>query len=487
MPDDIVLRHHWLFAQQWVQESAEELADEDLDFEKRDERISKLRETALREIWAEAGHEGIARLCALSEAPYVVGWHLASGVFDADQAEQFAADVVGRESAPPNRKMDNCLVGLLAKLDPPAREMILARAIKDFPANSPYGAIGAARLLHCAPFGTETWKLIDALPESMRQRYWKDVSPPRFFRETADDTNRVVDELLRVNRPRAAFNTVEMVFSKVTSERLTRLLVEAASNLSEPAGHYQLAAHDISDAFKELSQRPDVVKEHLAHLEFLYIDALSHTEHGIKNLERQLAVSPELFAQALALAFKRNDGGEDPPELRPTNESAAAGLAATAYTLLSRVKRLPGTDDEGNVDVQKLRDWLTQVRALTRQHARETVGDSIIGQLLARASAGADGVWPSEPVREVLEDIGTAEIANGMIIGRQNARGMTSRSVGEGGGQERALAAAYRESSARFASQHPFTARMLAGLASMYDHDAERQDTRSKTRKRLQH
>ena len=43
----------------------------------------------------------------------------------------------------------------------------------------------------------------------------------------------------------------------------------------------------------------------MAHLEFLYVSALDHTEHGIPNLERQICQSPSLFAQAVALTYKR--------------------------------------------------------------------------------------------------------------------------------------------------------------------------------------
>ena len=485
VPDDIVLRHQWLFAQQWVHEFADELMDDDLDVEKREERISMLRENTLREIWESAGYEGIARLCELSEAPYMVGSHLASGVFDAGQAEQFAVAVVGHERTKRNQKMDSCLTGLLSRLSPAVRETILTNSIKDFPTNNRYSPTGIARLMLRAPFGAGTWKVVDVLPEEVQRKYWKDVSPSRFVHEDAADVNRVVDELLLADRPRAAFNTVEMAFAKITSDRLTRLLVEAATNRSEAAGHYQLAPHDISDAFKELSRRSNVTQEELARLEFLYIEALNHTAHGIKNLECELATSPQLFLQALVFAFRRDDEGEDPPELRPGNQDTASGLASAAYRLLSSAKRVPGTNDDGEVDARKLRDWLIQVRVLTHQHARQAVGDSIIGQLLARSPEGAGGMWPSEPVREVLEDIGTAKIANGMMTGRYNARGAHVRAPG--GAAERDLAAQYRELSAGAASRYPFTALMLEGLASMYDHDAEWHDTEAKARQRLRH
>jgi addiction module HigA family antidote len=479
-PTDVVIRHQWLFGQQWVDESADELADEEFDFRKRDERIAKLRESALREIWAQAGYDGMARLCGSSDAPWVIGAHLATGVFDDDDAEQFVETILAEDTA---KSLDRCLYGLLARLDPEAGQGILARAVEAHLKNQT-GATEIVRLLTCAPFGSATWRFVDLLPVDDRRLYWREILPNSFYGESADDVNRAVDELLSADRPRAAFHVVHMEFGKVASAKLVRLLFETATNQSEPKGHYQLSKHDISDAFKELNRRPDVMPDELARLEFLYIEALDHTEHGIRNLEKQLGQSPELFVQALALAFRRSDGGEDPPHLHPGNAESASGLAAAAYRLLSHATRIPGTNDEGKIDARKLGDWLTKVRELTREHAREAIGESIVGQLLGRSPTGADGIWPSEAVRYVLEDFGTPELANGMRNGRHNALGAVWH--GEGGGQERALAESYRTWSRQLSGRYPFTSRMLNDIAKMYDHEAEWHDTDSKVRRRLE-
>jgi addiction module HigA family antidote len=479
-PADIVFRHQWLFAQQWVDESADELADEEFDYRKRDERIAKLRESTLREIWAQAGYDGIARLCWSSEAPWVIGAHLATGLFDEAAAEEFIGKVLAEDA---ERSLDRCLYGLLGRLKSEALHGILFRAVKAR-LKKRTGIPEIVRLLTCAPFGSATWRFVDLLPEDERQLYWREILPGSFYGESDDDVNRTVDDLLAVDRPRAAFDVVHMEFAKVASAKLVRLLFETATNNSEPNGHYQLSKHDISDAFKELTRRPDVMPDELARLEFLYIDALDHTEHGIRNLEKQLGQSPELFAQVLALAFRRSNGGEDPPHLRPGNADSASGLATAAYRLLTHATRAPGTNDEGKIDARKLGDWLTRVRELTREHAREAVGESIIGQLLGRCPTGEDGIWPTEAVREVLEDFGTPELAGGMRNGRYNARGAVFH--GEGGGEERSLAETYRAWSRQLASQYPFTSRLLNDMVRMYEHDASWHDTNSQVRRRLE-
>jgi len=68
LPSDAVLRHTWLFKQSWVEESADELQDEDFDFRKRDERISALRTEAVLEVFAEGGVDAVRRFAEMGHA-----------------------------------------------------------------------------------------------------------------------------------------------------------------------------------------------------------------------------------------------------------------------------------------------------------------------------------------------------------------------------------------------------------------------------------
>ncbi len=482
-PSDLVARHYWLFAKQWIEESADERSEEDVDFAKRDERLTKLRESALSEIWSGLGYGGITRLCQLSEAPDVIGWHLATGVFDAKMAQEFSATVLADEGKASPQAMDRSLSGLLFKLNADVRRDILSDIIEKH-LTGKARKTEASRLLLCAPFGSETWSYVDRLSTEEKQKYWMDASPGRFFGESAEHVSRVVDELLKVERPRADFIIFIMELPKIYSERIVRILIESATNPSEPKGHYRLADYEISDAFEELTKRNDVLPDELARLEFLYIEALDHTEHGIPNLEKQLSQSPELFVQLLAFTYKRNDKSQDPPELRSNNTDNAQALATAAHNVLDRVKRIPGTSDDGTINARKLREWVKRVRELSRECARDSIAETVIGQLLGRSRADDDGTWPNEVLREILEDVGTPKLANGMRIGLLNSRGAIWR--GEGGAKDRELSETYRSWSRKSAGKHPFTARLLDQIAREYDHEAEWHDTDSKVRKRLQ-
>ena len=133
----------------------------------------------------------------------------------------------------------------------------------------------------------------------------------------------------------------------------------------------------------------------------------------------------------------------DPPEWRVDDPGRRTSLARAAFRLLGEISRVPGADDDGCVDADALSQWVTEVRRLCEEHGRAAIGDQQIGQLLSRAPAEKDGPWPCRAVCEVLETITSQDIADGFRVGVYNSRGVVSRSLDEGGKQERELSARY--------------------------------------------
>jgi hypothetical protein len=373
-------------------------------------------------------------------------------------------------------KIDELLSGFLRKLP---REIRLAtlRALA--------GSLSGdqiARLLKASPFEHDTWLFVDEQEPGPREAYWRDVYPG-WLRSDSPDLNEAVDRLLEAGRPRAAFQAVHMAFGNVETSRLKRLLEHAGTRDGEVPGTYRLDPHYISEALRTLNGRSGVARDEMARLEFLFIRALDRAEHGIPNLERKLVESPRLFVQVLALAFRRSDDGEDPPEWRIQNEEQRQALALAAYTLLDRIRRIPGTDENGVIKDPDLRTWVTETRALCRELGRADIGDQKIGQVLSEAPAGADGIWPCEPVRHVLEDVASREIGIGIGVAVCNARGM--HHVKDDAADERALAEKYRAWSRKLAFGHPYMATVLEEIALRYDREAEWWISDAAVRRRL--
>ena len=373
-----------------------------------------------------------------------------------------------------------CIAGFLAKLELQERNEVLGKLLAGLVSEED----SCITLLCHAPFGSSTWQHVDRLCNRLRQRYWREVVP-YWHGHDATETATFVDELLNVDRPCAAFHAAQVDWKQLDSPRLIRLLTEVATNDAEPAGYYQVDEYYISNALETLEQRGDTSQENLARLEFLFVIPLENSEHGIRNLETQLAETPTLFVEALVRAFKRNDGGEDPAEWQVSSSDSRAAVSIAAHTLLTNASRVPGTQADGSIDLDELIAWLEQTRALARDYGRIEAGDEMIGQLISRCPPGADGVWPCEPVREAIDGVGSQDIATGMVIGIRNGRGETWR--GDGGAQERGLAEQYRSWAREVAFEYPFTANMLEQVAASYDHEAKWWDNEDGVRQRLEH
>ena len=86
-----------------------------------------------------------------------------------------------------------------------------------------------------------------------------------------------------------------------------------------------------------------------------------------------------------------------------------------------------------------------------------------------------------------MERIASPQIGQGFNIGVLNGRGVTTRAIGEGGAQERELAAKYRRWAEQRAFDYPFVSSILERIASDYDRQAAREDDEAKVEKRLRY
>ena len=476
--DDPIRRHAWLFAAAWVEYSADELDEGDLDIEEREKRIHERRMEAMSAIWSARGLDGA--LAFLSDCdPGTVGRYAACCA----GSQKAAVDVLRTGlsiETDSSGKLDNFMQGFISFIDEDIRSAVISTLAETATVDQ------SVRLFKCAPFREQTWRLLDPQDHHVRRRYWRTVGPtPARFTES--ETTEVIDRLLEAKRPGPAFFTVRFDWKKVETSRLKRLLRAIVNVDTEPAGRYDIESYYVSKALDSLDGRPGVTVDEMAQLEFAFIQALDRSKHGIPNLERKIADAPVLFVQALALVFKRDDSGQDPPEWHVDDPRRQDSLGSAAFRLFQRITRIPGTQATGYVDAQALSQWVAEVRRLCGEHGRAGVGDRRIGELLSRAPSDDDGSWPCRPVCEVLESIASEDIANGFAIGVYNTRGVVSRSLDEGGAQERELSARYRAWAQRLAFDYPYVAKILERIAEGYDRDAEREDSELLARKRLEH
>ncbi|WP_375444410.1 HigA family addiction module antitoxin [uncultured Fibrella sp.] len=482
-PTDILSKYEWLFRDAWVQESYDELHDSDLNYEQREERIAQIRANALQEVLAERGIDGILTLAEMGKAQFQIGAITSARVLSTLEITNFIIDLSKSSENADSWTYKSLVTGALWSIrDDVARTELLSTA------KGKLSSEDFVKLLERAPFSSATWLLVDELDELHQKVYWREVVPS-WNGQNDDELNELVDRLLAYKRPRAAFNCVQYKLKSLRPTVLFRLMEGLVTDGDELEGHYQLDSYYLGEAFEVLNASATFSVEQMAGLEFSYLDILSQSRgsssnHGIPNLEKYIEDHPEFYAQVVAWLYKREDGKDDPDELQLTNLSARQHRANKAYKFIEALRQLPGRNKQGDIDANFLLRWVNAVRKFCEELGRQDVGDLSLGSWFAKAPKGDDEIWPCEPLRQLLEEVQSEKMSDGITMGLFNARGVHFR--GEGGNQERELAAMYRQWALALEFSFPFVASsILERMAERYDNDAQDEDIRAVVNKRL--
>lgn len=472
--DDPVIRHRWLFEDQWVQATGEEIDEDDLDDLKHDESIDRQRREAMTEIYSARGFDGIRELLGQGGDAGVVGYYAALSESGVRAQIDFIRRCLSIEGILGD-EVNQCLRGFFSAFRDDCGATVLRGAADELDGSE------LQRLFACAPFQASTWRVLDDCGAETRTAYWRDVIPSLGY-FTPSELTELIDCLLDAGRPRAAFVAASLRIKEVETSHLKRLLFDVARGEAEPAYDYKLDRHYISKALDSLDGRSGVTPNEMAQLEFQFIDVLDDRGHGIPNLEAQIVESPELFVRMVAFVYKRSDDEEDPPTWRIEDPEKSQALAEAAHRLLDRIKRIPGADENGKIQAESLTRWITEVRQLCQKHGRVAIGDELIGQLLSRAPASESGDWPCESVCQAMEGIASPHIGEGFSMGVYNSRGVHARA--EGGDQERELADKYRAMAEHLHFRYPNVGSVIEHIAKSYDHDAGWHDAETEKDKR---
>ncbi|HGM7681078.1 TPA: hypothetical protein ACKP9K_006031 [Pseudomonas aeruginosa] len=151
-------------------------------------------------------------------------------------------------------------------------------------------------------------------------------------------------------------------------------------------------------------------------------------------------------------------------------------LKSGAGQLLRVWNLVPGTQSDGSIDKNALSKWIVEVLRLAKDRHREGIAMSQIGVILSASPVGADGIWPAEAVREVIEQFEDKTLLDGFLVGQIDRRGVTTRLLGDGGALERAEMAKFRKWAEALELEYPATAAALEKIARRYEAEASHHD-----------
>ena len=457
-PTDQVKASLWLFASDWIN-----LPDgREQDHERHRESLAWERSRALGLVFAALGWSGISRLAAEAAAPGLVGWEIGRSALD---TKEIVGWFLERQRTVGWTQVDSVLRGLLAGMTDEKRATTLDLAVAQLQAQGSASEI--SDLLISAPFAPDSWKLLESKDSELLDRYWANVVPG-LCRLDRVEIGTAVEQLIKRGRARSAFQLVMYEPDHVDS-LLLKVVLEAIRSGAEPDGPLPDGWH-IGKAINAIEAAGKAPRRDLAMLEFAFFRVLEHTEHGAKNLYSELLSDPALFIECVRLVYK-------PRNSEPESVSDSLKAAAeVAWHILHSGRGVPGTMPEGSVDGVELKRWVVEVRRLAAESDRAAVADLTVGEWLSDCQPESDGTWPPSVIAEVLDDDQYEDMRRGFYAGTLNNQGVTSRAMGEGGAQERAQAARFRERAAAVANRFPRVAEVLNSIAKHYEHDARRED-----------
>ncbi|MDE0652061.1 MAG: hypothetical protein OXI26_00205 [bacterium] len=458
--------HGWLF-DMWVPH-LEGVSRRTEDRDTRDAALAVRRAEAVREILTSGGLDAVVAFADTVEAP----WHVGEALAHAAPDDLDAQVIVHLDGSDPAAVVARGYFS--ARFEAGGWERFDALIASHDP-----GPTATVELLRTSWDPEAVWARVDASEAELVTEYWQ-----RFTRWDLSQHDHLAVEATRRLLTAGRVDTAAAVLEGFAHRRgddpeyaqaVADVLEELAYQRSAGVADAEREHDRLGILMKVLDRHVDALgANRVAQIEWEHLPDLRRAAQT-PNLHRALVDSPEFFAHIVQVAYPTSgpsDGASEPDATRTRyHQSAARGL-------LRRMPRSPGLDSAGNIDAQRLQDWVTRARQHLHDNGISTRGDFVIGATLAKAPPDPDGNWPAAAVCELLEEIASDDLDGGLIDATITGSG--ARSPWGGGGSERELAAKYQHANKRLATRlHLRAAAICADLADHYEQCATMLDHRA--------
>lgn len=466
-PVDVVAKSLYLFNDYFPHLINPEIT-KDTDHKRREEIIINARTAAIENIYEEKGIDGIEELTKASNYPTSIGHVLHRSKYSNNIQEK--------------------IVEWIEKDDPKFLEVVRMYIaskqdsswayVEGLLANNLQWSIKIkTNLLLSLPVEERTFAIVDKQSKGIENDYWGRLYNYLFFFKNASEAQYVAMKFLEHDRPLAALGSISQYLERggndeMDAKLVVNILKRIISDPSDIDGPLKQEFHRfISNAIRFIEESPELSENEIAQIEWALLPVLRYDEFIPNRLSKFVAKDASFFAQLVIWAFRSE---KDKRDNRPMDDEMR-NKAEVAHDLLWKIAILPG-DSGGVINADALNQWVNDARKLLQDADRVKIGDDQIGTYLSHSPVGSDGVWPHEAVRSIVERVKSSQLDLAIRIGKQNARGMTSRSPWDGGKQERILAAQYYSDAKKIELIYPRTAEILRSIARDYYNEARRQD-----------
>jgi hypothetical protein len=472
-PNDSVSRHAWLFS------SRPQLPDGvSEDWKENEKALNNARIEAVEQIFGQGSLSELLQVTTQVQEPWSFGFAIGQSQIALQVEYQLLDSVLGDDS----QLLRDVAIGFVSGCFS-INQWFWARNILAAETSQQWSDVQIVIFFLGLPFSKETWEHLTNYGAEIETQYWKLVRGWWIGQEAAEI---IVKKFLEVNRPYRALDIASLCLNESGGNNLLPDLLIANvlesilqyDSKETPAPDLTCFVYEVAQLFFALDKSKDFDKTRIAQLEWAYLPLLIHSKRQPKLLHQELSQNPLFFVEILTFLY-RSDKEED-NVLEPSVEDKTR--ARLALELLESRKKIPGLDEDGKIIPEQTKKWVKQAREACLACGRSAIGDRKIGKILAYAPADSNCIWPDVAVRELIEEIASRDLEDGIHIGLPDEQDVRWRSLSEGGKQERELAETYSQYATAVADEYPRTASLLRRIAHSYTADAHQEDLRAELR-----
>lgn len=318
------------------------------------------------------------------------------------------------------------------------------------------------------------FELVESLGEEVERHYWE--IRRMWVHETDDPSFKVaVNKLLWARRALDVVAFPQEKLAMLGTREIIRIIDQVLEELNEgKSPRWQNVGYYIAKLLDWLRDQKDIQKADIARREYAFLPILTRF-HEKKQLalHELLATDASFFIDVLCDLYKASSSQAEEEQISEERKRRAE----FAWDLLNSWHTPPGIEKNGQVNGEKLRDWVELARRLGREKDRAVIADQHVGKILYYfPSDPNDSAWPHIELRKLLEELQCNAIEKGIEIEQLNSRGVTTRALFEGGDQERALSKSWRNWAEIIGLSWPRTRAMLERIADSWEARARRED-----------
>lgn len=433
-----------------------DLYEENGNWEEQRHKLIKRRETAVLEIFAQYGLEGVLQFSESVTSPGQVGQAL--GIIKDSGIER---TILPQFLSSKDNKRRSFVSSFIW-----ARHHLKGWEWCDDMDKSSWTPEQVGQFLAYLPFNKKAWDRAFKWLGTHEGDYWSRAEANAY--DIGDDLAIAVEKLIEYGRPHAAVNCLVWMRHAKQPIDSNQCVAALLASLTSNEASYTMDQYNIVELIKFLQEEPSVNQNDLFKVEWAYIPLLDH--YGDAEpvlLEGRLANDSEFFCEVIRLIYRSSH--EEPREQTEKSKE----IAINAWRLLHKWKTPPGTLEDGTFSKEHFTQWLRRVKEDCTESGHLEVALINVGEVLIHSPPDPDGLWIHRTVAAALNDREADDMRAGFKTGTYNSRG--AHWVDPSGKPERELAEQFR-SKAEDVENAGFQrfAVTLKALADGYDWEAER-------------